>query len=450
VLSIERKRNLLEKEVKQKMTNFKKQAFSVLAAGSLLMGVVSPAFASTTIEISGNGAGSTNYSDVQQTNTNTVSQSNTANVTNNVTSNANTGHNDADFNTGGNVEVGTGNAKSTANVTNNLNSNAAQVAGCNCAGDTDVTISGNGAGGSSNNTVSLSNTNTNTVGQSNVANVTNNVNNEAKTGDNSANSNTGGNVKVHSGSATSNSTVNTTANSNIAEIGNGSEAGAGSAPSATFKIVGNGAGSANWIDATLNNTNTISQGNTANLTNNVSSKAYTGDNDADFNTNGDVMIGSGNALSSANVDNMTNFNAANVDCGCTFDVVAKIANNGANPEANNWWDQWCNEVANTIKLNLGNTNTFGQGNVDNNTNNVGAKAYTGANSAFSNTGDVTTVNDPSIGTGGSTSSTDVNNSGNVNTIGSTPMTFPTIPVGNTNVGVSFNVQALLAFFGLSL
>ena len=66
------------------MTNFKKQIFSVVAAGSLLVSVATPVLADTTIQISGNGAGSDNYTKVEQTNTNTVSQNNTANVTNNV------------------------------------------------------------------------------------------------------------------------------------------------------------------------------------------------------------------------------------------------------------------------------------------------------------------------------------------------------------------------------
>jgi hypothetical protein len=415
------------------MTNFKKQVFSVLAAGSLLVSVATPALADTTIQISGNGAGSDNYATVSQTNTNTVSQSNTANVTNNVTSNADTGHNDAGFNTGGDVTIHTGEAKTTANVTNTLNSNAAQIAGCNCAGDTNVKVAGNGA--YSQNQVTLGVANTNTVAQQNDANVTNNVDNKAKTGDNSANSNTGGDVVIVTGDATANANVKTVANSNSAMIGGG--AGAGNA-SASFVISGNGAGSNNWITASLTNANTIAQQNSAHVNNDVDSSAKTGGNDAGFNTGGDVVIATGDAKSGADVTNMVNFNSASLDCGCVTDVLAKIDGNGAGVESD----------ANAIVLGLANLNTVGQDNESCLFNDVEAKAKTGYNDANKNTGSVMMGDDPAIITGDATNETKVNNSGNVNTVGGTPFVIP-MP-GNTNVSVSFDLHALLAFFGMSV
>ena len=285
------------------MTNYKKQLVSVLAAGTVLLNLAGPAFAaSTTVQITGNGAGSDNYAQVNQSNTNTVTQSNTANVTNNVTANANTGNNDANFNTGGDVTVHTGAAQTVANVTNTLNSNAAQINGC-CASNTDVLISGNGA--YSDNTVTLDKTNTNTVNQTNYADVTNEVELNAKTGGNGASSNTGGDVLVVTGPAASAATVRTTANSNVAVIGGGS---AMPTPTASFRIVGNGAGSNNWIDANLSTSNLIYQDNYANIYNDVDVNAKTGYNDADFNTGGDVIIGTGAAGAAATVDNMVNFN----------------------------------------------------------------------------------------------------------------------------------------------
>ena len=421
------------------MTNFKKQIFSVVAAGSLLVSVATPVLADTTIQISGNGAGSDNYTKVEQTNTNTVSQNNTANVTNNVTSNADTGNNKAGFNTGGDVNIGTGKATTVANVTNTLNSNAAQIAGCNCEGDTNVKISGNGA--KSDNTVTLKDTNVNSIGQNNVANVTNNVDNNANSGGNTANSNTGGDVMINTQGATAVSNVTTVANANSAMIGGGAGAGHNSA---SFVISGNGAGSDNWIDAKLNNTNSVSQGNTANVTNNVDSDAKTGYNDAGFNTGGDVMIGTGAAWSEANVDNMVNFNSANLDCGCVTDVLAKIDGNGATPEGHRYWDFW-NKNDNTILLDLVNANNVGQGNNSYLNNKVNADAKTGGNDADLNTGD-TYGSDPSIGTGPATNVTDVNNSGNVNTVGGTPFVIP-MP-GDSSVSISFNFQALMAFFGM--
>ena len=424
------------------MTNFKRQIFSVIAAGSLVLSATAPAFAATTIQISGNGAGSDNFSTVNQTNTNTVSQNNTANVTNNVTSNANTGGNDAGFNTGGDVKIETGNATTTSTVTNALNSNAAQIAACNCAGDTSVKISGNGA--NSDNVVTLKDNNKNTVNQSNNANVTNNVDNNAKTGNNDANSNTGGNVEITTGNAKAVATVKTVANSNSAVIGGG--AGAGNA-SASFVISGNGAGSDNWINADLSNNNSVSQKNYADISNDVDSNAKTGYNDAGFNTGGNVEITTGNAWSGAHVDNMVNFNSANLDCGCVTDVLAKINGNGANPGGNEW-NWWNLNNGNNIQLDLANTNAVAQGNAADLSNDVNANAKTGKNDAFSNTGSVLNSDDPAITTGNATDVTNVNNSGNVNTVGGTPFVIP-MP-GHTNMSLSFNLQALMTFFGLSM
>lgn len=424
------------------MTNFKKQIFSVVAAGSLLVSVASPVLADTTIQISGNGAGSDNYTTVNQTNTNTVTQNNTANVTNNVTSNADTGNNNAGFNTGGDVQIGTGKATTVANVTNTLNSNAAQIAGCNCEGDTDVKISGNGA--KSDNTVTLKDTNTNGITQNNNATVTNNVENKANSGGNDANSNTGGDVMINTGAATAVSNVTTVANANSAVIGGGVGAGHNSA---SFVITGNGAGSDNWIDADLSNTNTVNQGNTATVNNDVESKAKTGYNDAGFNTGGDVMIGTGAAWSEANVDNMVNFNSANLDCGCVTDVLAKIDGNGATPQGHghHGYDFW-NKNDNTILLDLVNANNVGQGNNSYLNNDVEATAKTGGNDADLNTGAVEYGSDPAINTGAATDVTNVSNSGNVNTVGGAPFVIP-MP-GNSSVSVSFNFQALMAFFGM--
>lgn len=123
------------------MTNYKKQVFSVLATGVMLLNVATPALASTTIEISGNGAGSDNWATVGQSNTTTVNQSNTANVNNTVNADAKTGGNDANFNTGGQVGISTGDATVKSNIQNSLNSNAASV-DCCAAGATNVKISG--------------------------------------------------------------------------------------------------------------------------------------------------------------------------------------------------------------------------------------------------------------------------------------------------------------------
>ncbi len=407
------------------MTNFKKQIVSAAAAGVLLLNLATPALAETTIQITGNGADSSNWSTVSQTNTTTVTQNNSANVTNNVNADAKTGGNDANFNTGGNVTVETGAAKTDVNVGNALNSNSAQ-ANCCGVGDTTVEVSGNGA--KSENGVALGSSNTTTIVQNNDANVRNNIDTNAKTGNNEAGSNTGGDVTIKTGAATAKATVATTANSNAAVVGGGMGS---SNPSAKFIISGNGADSKNSIKASLANGTTVGQENDAHINNDVDADAKTGDNEANFNTGGDVTIETGAAMTDVNVANAVNFNHADVDCGCLMDVTAKVAGNGA-------------ESNNIIELGLGNFQVVGQDNETCLLNEVDGDAKTGYNEANSNTGEVDHMSDPTVHTGPATSNTDVENSGNVNTVGDFNFDMPDMP----GVDFSFNFAALWAWFGM--
>lgn len=408
------------------MTNLKKQVFSVITAGVMVANIAAPAFAETTIQITGNGADSSNWTTVGQTNTTTVTQNNSANVTNNVDADASTGGNDANFNTGGNVTVDTGDATTDVHVANSLNSNSANVDCCG-NGDTEVEISGNGA--KSENGVVLGSSNSTTVAQNNDANVRNNIDTDAKTGYNDANSNTGGDVTINTGKAIAGATVATTANSNSAKIGGGLGQ---SNPSAKFIISGNGADSKNSINAGLSNGTTLSQDNNAHIRNDVDADAKTGDNDANFNTGGDVTIDTGDATTDVNVANAVNFNHADVDCGCLLDVTVKVAGNGA-------------ESDNIIALGLDNFQVVGQDNEACLFNDVDGDAKTGYNDANSNTGEVDYASDPAVVTGDATSNTDVVNSGNVNTVGDHSFEMPEMP----NVEFSFSMAALWAWFGMN-
>jgi hypothetical protein len=417
------------------MTNLKKQIFSVITAGVMVANVATPALAGTEIVISGNGAGSDNWATVGQTSTTTVTQNNQANVTNNVSADAKTGNNDASFNTGGDVNIDTGDAKTKVDVSNVLNSNSADV-DCCAAGDTEVKISGNGA--KSDNGVKLEQSTNTTVDQDNDANVTNNVDANAKTGYNDASKNTGGEVSIKTGKATSDVDVATVANVNSAKVGSGH----GSNPSASFIISGNGAGSDNYIGAVLANETVVSQDNDANVTNDVDAKASTGGNDAGFNTGGEVHIMTGDAKAKVDVDNSVNFNFADVDCGCVWDVLAKIEGNGA--EGDNHHKHRRNHDENLIELGLETAQVVGQGNVAYLNNDVDGDAKTGYNDAESNTGEAD--GDPSIVTGDAKSATDVSNSGNVNSVGDLLPEMPEMP----EFEFSFNFAAMMAFFGLSI
>lgn len=416
------------------MTNLKKRIISAAAAGVMALNVVTPALA-TEIVISGNGANSDNEVAVQTVNTTVVNQSNNANVTNKVKSDADTGENKANYNTGGNVGIQTGDAKVTANVSNNLNSNHAEV-DCCAANGADVTISGNGA--KSDNKVNLTNVNATTLGQANTATVNNDVDADADSGDNDAGYNTGGDVVILTGSAKTNVDVSTTANVNSAKIGNGHSA--TPTPSASFMIIGNGAHSDNTILAGLTNATVVGQTNTANVTNDVDAEAESGDNDANFNTGGDVVIMTGDAKTHVDVDTAVNFNAADIDCGCEFDVLAKIAGNGAESYGRN-------HDENYIGVNLANTQAVGQGNNAYLTNDVEDDADSGDNEASKNTGAVDHETDPAVVTGDAESHTSVSNSGNVNVLGDLPFDMPDFP----EVDVDFNLSAVWAwmFMGMS-
>src|SRR3989344_2219435 len=163
------------------MTNLKKQIISVIAAGTLALQLATPAFASTTLQISGNGSNSDNTTNVTLTQTTTVVQENNAAVTNNVDADADTGKNDANDNTGGDVSIETGDAETNVDVSNTLNHNSADVACC-LSGDTEVLISGNGT--HSDNEVELEQESTTEVFQTNNAEVKNDVYADADTGKN--------------------------------------------------------------------------------------------------------------------------------------------------------------------------------------------------------------------------------------------------------------------------
>lgn len=421
------------------MTNYTKKLGTAIATGALLLNTFTPlAFASTTIEISGNGAGSDNWANVTQNTTTTVSQNNTANVNNTVNADAKTGGNDASFNTGGSVGIKTGNATVNTTVNNALNSNSADV-NCCASGNTTVNITGNGA--YSDNGVQLKQGTVTAVNQDNVANVDNDVDGDAKTGGNDAYKNTGGDVTIITGNAKVDANVSTTANVNSAKVGSSL---GGNNPSAAFVISGNGAGSDNYITAALAKVTQVSQTNTANVDNDVDADAKTGGNDAGFNTGGDTVILTGNAHVDADVDNSVNFNFADVDCGCTWDVLAKISGNGA--EENNHHRRHRNKADNIITLALDSVQAVGQGNVANLDNDLeDLDAKTGYNDAESNTSEVD--GDPAIVTGNATVNSGISNSGNVNSVGDFgPFEWPELP----SFEFSFNFAAMMAFFGMSL
>lgn len=380
------------------MTNLKQKLVTGIASGAILLNALTPfAFASTTIEISGNGSSSDNDAKVTTSTTTTVVQSNEAKVSNNVDSDATTGNNDANDNTGGDVTISTGNAEANVDVSNELNANQADVNGCNCENDADVLISGNGS--YSDNTAKLKTYNDVEVFQTNAAAVSNDIDTDAKTGDNDAERNTGGDVTIMTGNASTDVDVKTQANSNVANVGGNN----GGSSDISLKILGNGSKSDNDIYLRSNQSVVLVQDNAAYVYNDIDADAKTGHNDANDNTGGDVTIDTGDADVNVDVDNMVNFNAADIDCGCLTDVLAKISGNGSDSD-------------NEIKAKIEKEMSDFQENASDLYNDVDGDAKTGHNDAKRNTGSVH-GGDPEILTGDATSDTTVDNSGNVNVLG---------------------------------
>jgi hypothetical protein len=396
------------------MSDLKRKVATAITTGAVLLFNISPVAAGVTIEISGNGQNSTNAAGVVLSQTTTVVQSNNADIDNNVSAYADTGNNSAEGNTGGNVGIETGDAEVNVDVANTVNSNSAEVDCCGL-GDVDVLISENGE--DSDNTVELGLESTTEVYQENEADVDNDVDAYAGTGENDADGNTGGDVEIKTGKASVGVALSTTANSNSAMVGSGDGGGSLSA-----WIVGNGKDSDNDIKIGLLHTTLLAQANEADVDNDVDASADTGNNSADDNTGGEVMIDTGDAEVDVTIDNLLNFNWAAVDCGCLLDDLwAKIAGNGQYSD-------------NDIELGLEDTLEVFQGNCAEGEgaesysgrhgddceldNDVDAYAGTGENDADDNTeGD---EKDPSIETGNAGVEVDIENGGNSNVFGDAP------------------------------
>ena len=429
-----------------KMKKFAKGAAAAVAAASILLNTALPVLAGTTLEISGNGSDTTNkaYVDVDQTTS--VDQSNTANIENNVHASADSGKNDANRNTGGSVLVDTGDASTTVGVTNTVNNNVAEVA-C-CEGDVDVLISENGD--DSYNKVDLdvnqSGDSGTWVTQTNRADIDNDVYADSNTGKNDANRNTGGDVEVLTGNATTTVDIVNQANGNSATV-SGNDDGV----SLSARILGNGSDSTNKIYLDYDRIVSVDQSNRASVDNYVNADSNTGKNDANRNTGGEVSIDTGDATTDVEIDNMLNFNWADVDCGCLLDVMAKIAGNG---------DDSYNKIKADVddELFVTQENSCGRDfgwwfwrfrrhhDKPCLENDVYADADTGKNDVRSNTGDPGA--DPSIETGNADTDVVIDNLGNSNVFGEgapdSDWEWPELPGFSFNLNLSFSLSDLLA------
>ena len=421
-----------------------KAGTGIATAAIIAQGFAGVALATLDVEISGNGANSDNTTNVTVQNQTQVTQNNTANITNNVDVSADTGKNDANKNTGGDVDITTGNATTTVGVSNTANSNVADVNEC-CVGDLNVKISGNGA--KSDNDANVRVANRTWVDQNNYAKIKNDVDVDSDTGKNDANGNTGGSVSITTGNSSSDVAVSNTANKNVATVGNGSGGG-----TLSVVISGNGWNSDNTANVAVRSQTGVRQYNTARITNDVDVDADTGKNDANHNTGGDVEISTGNADADVDVSNLANFNFADVDsCGCILDGTVKIAGNGARSD-----NDATVRLASLTAVDQNNDYSCGYGHRGGNDvnsssenghkskpcNDVNVDLDTGKNDANGNTGDPD--GDPSVTTGNAEADVVVETTANSNVVGNADFDFdfPEIPNGSS----ASLLWLLLAFF----
>ena len=146
------------------------------------------------LEISGNGNSSNSEIQVQVEQETTIEQSNEADVSNEVETEANTGDNEANGNSG-ETQIQTGDINAQTEITNELNTSVIDT-GCCQEEETTITIEGNGA--DSQNTVELSVSKQTNVTVHQEANINNHINGTANTGRNQANGNNG-NVTIDTG-----------------------------------------------------------------------------------------------------------------------------------------------------------------------------------------------------------------------------------------------------------
>jgi hypothetical protein len=259
---------------------------------SLVLALLQPRqVLATTIElvVSGNGSGSESEVEISRETEVVVEQTNDVSVTNVINVSANTGNNSANGNTGGDVEIITGDVSVQTVVETKANDSQVEINNDCCEEDNVVAlISGNGE--SSQNQVKHQGDSTVKVAVEQKAKVTNVIKTEANTGDNSASKNNG-KVKVETGDVKILSLVKNTTNSSLVEVNDCCEG-----TNTTLKIVANGTESQNIINNQSQRTVDIVQKNQMDIDNVLNINANSGRNRLDKNLGnvdlytGDVVI----------------------------------------------------------------------------------------------------------------------------------------------------------------
>ena len=306
------------------MKNTLKRISVGLASSALMLNMLSPAFASTTLYTGGNGSNTENEIEVEIEQTKLVEQSNSTDISNKFNIDLGTGDNEAEDNTGGDVSIKTGDTDVIIDVENAANENVASLSSCGtCAGETEVTIAGNGT--NSENEVELELETSVWAVQDNHADVDNDIEIDAETGDNDAEDNTGGESSIETGSFVGFIDVANSLNFNSANV-----ACDDCLMDVLAKVADNGTDSENEIEAELEGGVFVTQENSCGgfggfsfffhhndcMETELEIDAETGDNQVEDSTNGsdsDPMIETGDAGVDIDVTNEGGVNTYGAD-----------------------------------------------------------------------------------------------------------------------------------------
>ena len=277
---------------------------NLLVISIMLSRVFAFSVKATELVITDNGSGSQSELNLTTQTQTDVIQSNDSQVSNNIDTSASTGNNEASLNTNSDVNITTGDATSVTSIENSTNTSIVE-AGC-CESGTIANVSGNGA--ESENSININSTNqTNIIGEQ-TARITNNIIGYASTGSNKANYNTSGSVTIVTGDIKAKvNLLNDPLNISNIEVRTGN-------PNLIAKIAGNGFYSTNYISVSQDNLSNVFTNFSADIGNYFVWDLLTGENEANGNTDGNVIIKTGNVELEIFIKNFVNLGKVKVEC----------------------------------------------------------------------------------------------------------------------------------------
>ncbi len=274
------------------------------------------------LEVTNNGSDSANEVVVSQNTQTTIQQENNSDVMNSIEENLDTGNNEASGNTGGDLQIQTGNIDSQTSVDNQLNTSSVDTE-C-CPTSTTINISGNGS--DSTNEVDLQQESTSNITINQNVTISNSITGYANSGDNTANYNSGGDTTITTGDIKiQNEIVNSSINLAGVKTTNG-------VSGIDAKIFENGTDSNNFIRANLARNADIYINHASNIENFILWEATTGKNEANGNTGENVTISTGDIDLKTFINNFVNMSEVEVDCCPPFDPGEPPFDDGELPE----------------------------------------------------------------------------------------------------------------------